>query len=256
MRIVSLCPSLTELVCSLGLGKSLVGVTRYCVHPQDDVKNIEKVGGTKNPDVERILSIAPDLVLMNREENRREDHAELERGGVRCLVTFPRDPESAAQTVRLVGRALRRTAEAEGIARGIEQRLRETRDRAASRRLVRFAVLVWRRPYVVVSTPTYTSSLFECAGGRNAFAGADSPYAAITGADIARERPEVVVLPSEPFPFELRHASELLAETGLDERTFVLADGEPLTWHGVRTPDGLDLADRILARAAALGGPR
>ncbi|HEX8432720.1 MAG TPA: helical backbone metal receptor, partial [Longimicrobium sp.] len=84
MRIVSLCPSLTELVFDLGRGADLVGRTKFCVHPADGVEGVERVGGTKNPKIERIIEIAPDLVLLNEEENRREDAEALESAGIRC----------------------------------------------------------------------------------------------------------------------------------------------------------------------------
>src|SRR5688500_9012865 len=103
MRIVSLCPSLTELVFDLGLGDQLVGRTKFCVHPEGFVDAIEKVGGTKNPKVERIIELAPDLVLLNEEENRREDADLLAAAGIRCHVSFPKDSADTAAMVRSIG---------------------------------------------------------------------------------------------------------------------------------------------------------
>ena len=117
MRIVSLCPSLTELVFDLGLGDSLVGRTKFCIHPADRVSAVEKVGGTKNPKVDRIVELAPDLVLLNEEENRREDADALAAAGVRCHASFPRDVQGTAEMVRSIGEALERPREAEAIAR-------------------------------------------------------------------------------------------------------------------------------------------
>ncbi|HVS19483.1 MAG TPA: helical backbone metal receptor, partial [Planctomycetota bacterium] len=120
MRIVSLCPSLTELVFDLGMGASLVGITEYCVHPAEGVRALEKLGGTKNPDVARIAELAPDLVLLNEEENRREDAAALAAAGVPCHVSFPRDVPGTAAMVRDIGAALGAADAAEPIARDIE----------------------------------------------------------------------------------------------------------------------------------------
>jgi iron complex transport system substrate-binding protein len=106
MRIVSLCPSLTELVFDLGLGDDLVGITRYCVHPADRVGGVESVGGTKDPEVERILELRPDLVLMNDEENRLEDAEALTAGGVRLHTSMPRTVEETAAMVRSIAEAL------------------------------------------------------------------------------------------------------------------------------------------------------
>src|SRR5215203_5290296 len=106
MRIVSLCPSLTELVFDLGLGADLVGRTKFCVHPARRVNAVEKVGGTKNPKIERIIALAPDLVLLNEEENRREDAEQLAGAGVRVHASFPRDALQTAAMVRDVAGAI------------------------------------------------------------------------------------------------------------------------------------------------------
>ena len=95
-RIVSLCPSLTELVFDLGLGDELVGVTKFCVHPSEGVAAIEKVGGTKDPKVERIVGLEPTVVLLNEEENRVEDADALRDAGVPCHTSMPRTVEETA----------------------------------------------------------------------------------------------------------------------------------------------------------------
>src|SRR5688500_12598970 len=124
MRIVSLCPSLTELVFDLGRGQDLVGITDWCVHPVTKVDAVEKVGGTKTPKIARILELAPDLVLMNEEENRVEDASSLEQAGLRLHVSMPRDATATAEMVRSIGAALQRPAQAEDIAADIEARTR------------------------------------------------------------------------------------------------------------------------------------
>jgi len=122
MKIVSLCPSLTELVFDLGAGESLVGRTKFCVHPADRVDAVEKVGGTKNPKTERIVELAPDVVLMNDEENRKEDAAALEAAGIRIHSSMPTTAGETASMVRAIGVALARSREAESIAADIERR--------------------------------------------------------------------------------------------------------------------------------------
>jgi ABC-type Fe3+-hydroxamate transport system substrate-binding protein len=134
MRIVSLCPSLTELVFDLGAGPELVGITEWCVHPADRVGGVEKVGGTKNPRVERIAELAPDVVLMNEEENRIEDAQALARAGVAVHSSFPRDTDGTAAMVRSIGAALGRGAAAEPIARDIEGRSARVRATARGKR--------------------------------------------------------------------------------------------------------------------------
>src|SRR5690348_13158247 len=122
MRIVSLCPSLTELVFDLGHGDELVGRTKFCIHPADRVAAIEKVGGTKNPKIERITELSPDLVLLNEEENRREDAEALRASGIQCHVSFPHTALDTADMVRSIAAAIDARAEGERIARDIETR--------------------------------------------------------------------------------------------------------------------------------------
>ena len=242
MRIISLCPSLTELVFDLDRGSELVGVTRWCVHPADRVAEIEKVGGTKDPDVERIIDLRPDLVLLNNEENRIEDAEALAAAGLECHASMPRDTAETAAMVRSIALELDRREAGERIAREIEVRAARVGREAAGRRPVRFAYLVWRKPLMTVNADTFAHHLLAQAGGVNVFGARPERYPEIAAADLADARPELVLLCTEPFPFRPRHADELARETGLPRRAFRIADGEYLSWHGSRTPDGVDYA--------------
>jgi ABC-type Fe3+-hydroxamate transport system substrate-binding protein len=251
MRVVSLCPSLTELVFDLGLGPSLVGVTAWCVHPAEGVAQVEKVGGTKDPDVARIVALRPDLVLLNEEENRREDGEALAQAGLRCHVSLPRTAEETAAMVRSIGAALGRAEPAEHIARDIEQRAARARARARGSRPVRFAYLIWRKPWMSVNADTYASAILELAGGANVFGAKPARYPEVTPAELAAVAPDAVLLCTEPFAFLERHADELARETGLPRARFRIADGEYLSWHGSRTPAGIDYAVELLAPFSA-----
>jgi ABC-type Fe3+-hydroxamate transport system substrate-binding protein len=249
MRIVSLCPSLTELVFDLGLGADLVGITDFCVHPTEKVGAIEKVGGTKTPRIERIVELRPDLVLLNEEENRVEDAEALERAGVRIHASFPRDVRGTADMVRSIGEAVDRSREAETIARDIEARATRVRNGALGKREVSFAYLIWRKPWMAVNADTFAHALLAQAGGRNVFAERAERYPEIDLADLARARPDLVLLGTEPFPFQEKHVVEISLETGIPRERFRIADGEYLSWHGSRTPAGIDYAERLVADA-------
>jgi ABC-type Fe3+-hydroxamate transport system substrate-binding protein len=254
MRVVSLCPSLTELVFALGRGDTLVGRTRFCHHPADSVGAVERVGGTKNPKLARIVALGPDLVLMNEEENRREDAEALAAAGVPLHVSFPKDAPGTAAMVRDIGRVLGAAEAAEGIAADVERRTAAVRARAAARRAagappVRWAYLIWRRPWMAVRDDTFVSALLDQAGGENVFAGAGARYPEVEAATLGAADPDLVLLSSEPFPFAAEHADELAAAAGLPRDRFVLADGELLSWHGARTADGVDYAEALLDRA-------
>jgi iron complex transport system substrate-binding protein len=249
MRIVSLCPSLTELVFALGRGDELVGITDYCVHPADRVGAVEKVGGTKTPKVERIVELKPDVVLVNEEENRIEDAQALEARGVRCHNSFPKDALETAEMVRDIGAVLERRSEAESIAKDIEKRVQRVAEAARGRREVTWAYLIWRKPWMTVSKETFASALLTLAGGRNAFGDREARYPEITLAQLVAANPELVLLCTEPFSFEEKHIDELCAATGWPRARFAIADGEYLSWHGSRTPDGVDYAESLIRAA-------
>jgi ABC-type Fe3+-hydroxamate transport system substrate-binding protein len=251
MRVVSLCPSLTELVFAVGRGDALVGRTKFCVHPADQVAAIQTLGGTKDPKLDRVVALRPDLVLMNEEENRREDWEALAAAGVPLHVSFPRDAPGTAAMVRSVGEALGAVRAAEGIAGEIERRTAAVRARAAERLArgtppVRWAYLIWRRPWMAAGGDTFVTALLDQAGGVNVFAGAASRYPEVGADELRAADPDVVLLSSEPFPFAERHVEELVAETGLPRGRFRFADGELLSWHGSRTVLGVDYADTLL----------
>ena len=248
MKIVSLCPSLTELVFDLGAGEFLVGRTKFCVHPADRVEAIEKVGGTKNPKIERLVELRPDLVLMNEEENRAEDARALIEAGLRVHSSMPRTAEDTAAMVRSIGVALHRQREAESIAADIERRADRVRRDAAKYPPIRYACIIWREPLMAVSDDTFIAGLLALAGGQNVFAAHASRYPTITPDELHAADPLRVLLPNEPFPFQEHHIDELASLSRLPRERFRLADGELLSWHGSRTPRGIDYAEAVLRR--------
>ena len=254
MRIVSLCPSLTELVFDLGRGSELVGITEYCVHPADRVGTVEKVGGTKTPDLARIAELAPDLVLLNEEENRVEDAEALRSAGIACHASFPREMAGTAAMVRSIGEALERPAEAERIAQDIERRAERVSRAARSRPAVRFAYLIWRKPWMSVNRDTFAHALLAQAGGENVFAERPQRYPEVSVGELATADPDLFLLCTEPFPFREQHIDELAAATGIPRERFRIADGEYLSWHGSRTPAGIDYAEGLILDALTRSG--
>lgn len=252
MRIVSLCPSLTELVFDLGAGDALVGRTRFCIHPAGLVSRVERVGGTKNPKIERIIALAPDLVLMNEEENRREDADALRAASVPIHTSLPRTARDTAEMVRSIADAIGHHAQGEAIALDIERRAERVAQRAATLPNVSFAYLIWREPWMTVNTDTFVDALLTLAGGRNVFGAQRERYPVVTVDQLRAAVPQLVLLSSEPFPFTELHAQELSAATGLPAERFHLVDGELLSWHGSRTPRGIDYAEEVIGRARRL----
>lgn len=250
MRIVSLCPSVTELIADLGADADLVGITRYCSHPTEVAARVEHVGGTKDPDIDRIVALAPDLVFMNIEENRVEDADALIAAGLRCLFDLPKTIEETATMVRRVGDAIRRSDAAERIARDIETRAARVRRDHEGAPPLRWAYLIWRKPYMAAGDDTFVDTLLSLAGGHNVFAARSERYPAITIDELAAATPDVVFLATEPFPFEPKHIDELRDRTGWPAHRFAIVNGQDLSWHGSRTPRGIDYAEQVIVAAS------
>ncbi len=243
MRLISLCPSLTETVFRLGKGTALVGRTKFCVEPQGPVDLIERVGGTKNPKLDRILVLRPELVLMNEEENRREDAEALREHGIAVLSTFAKDVPGAIESIVEIGRAIGAESEAQQLARTLQKQAAELAFRAAKRLPRRFAYLIWQKPWLAAAEGTYIDGILTLAGGRNIVSSSSVRYPQVDAETL--KRADLILLSSEPFPFDERHQEAFCAETGISPARVYLVDGQLLSWHGARTLAGLAYAEHL-----------
>ena len=233
MRIVSLVPSLTDAIAAMGGADDLVGVTRYCINGAPD--GAERIGGTKNPDVQRIIALRPDVVLANTEENRAEDLQRLRDAGVTVEETYPRSVADAARMTRRLGVVVGREDAASALADPIEEALGEIAW-PASRPRVMALTLVWRKPWMGLGPGTYADDLLWQAGFANVLSGFDEPYPTLDPAFVLGA--DVVLLPSEPYEFA---ETDLEAVHGLVGRDVAarFVDGQALTWHGPRSASAL-----------------
>ncbi len=262
-RIVSLVPSITETLFAFGAGERVVGVTDYCIHPADGVAALTRVGGTKNPRVEQILALAPDLVLANTEENRKPDIDMLEAHGVLVYVTFPRTVRMALDELhdlaKLVG-----AMDAAALVEPIERRFGALQ---APRRRPRVFVAIWRDPWMTANGDTFVGDLIQTCGGENIFRdrqrkfplaadlgqtperrveGADTRYPRVSLQEVASLQPQVVLLPDEPYRFAERDAQEVHATPGLERARVHLLDGTLVTWSGIRMGRALEVLPGLL----------
>ena len=228
-RIVSLVPSLTELLAELGLDAEVVGLTRFCVRPPGWKARKTIVGGTKNVDVGRVRALAPDLVIANVEENEREP-VEAIAEFAPVLLTEPATVDAALATIRAVGGAVGRgplaDALADEIARGFGALAPE-----ASGEAVRALYLIWRDPWMAAGGDTYISDVMA-RGGIGNVCGGLARYPTLAPAEVRRLAPEAVLLSSEPYPFAEKHLAEIRALA--PEAEAVLVDGEAFSWYGPR----------------------
>ena len=226
MRIVSLVPSLTELLCDLGLRDLLVGCTKFCVHPTDLRTSITVVGGTKNVRVDVVRELAPTLVIATREENVREQVEEIGQFAEVLLLDVV-DLTSAEITIKLLGKRFDRKAQARSIITANRQAIAQLRRPARGRALY----LIWRDPHMSVGADTYIHSMLDALGYENACADR-TRYPALSATEIRALAPEHILLSSEPYPFKHLHLAEYqaLCPTAKVE----LVDGELYSWYGSR----------------------
>jgi ABC-type hemin transport system substrate-binding protein len=241
-RVVSLVPSLTEMLFALEAGDLVVGITRYCTEPPAAVADLPKVGGTKNPDLTAIQGLGPDLVLMNAEENRREDFEALRAAGLPVLVTEPKTVAAGVALMARLGALTGHAARGRALAATAAAAVDAVTAARARARPVRYFCPIWRRPWMTFNDDTYAHDLLHLAGGVNVAGERAERYPVVTLEEIAARAPEVVLLPDEPYAFsrrDLPHLAPLAGTPALSRGRVHFVDGKALTWYGPRIGAGL-----------------
>lgn len=229
-RVVSLVPSLTEAIAATR-PEALCGATDWCTHPAD--LEVRRVRGTKNVDWRAVVDLEPDLVVANKEENREIDVRRLREAGVPVWVTVIEDvPQALTSMDRLFGEAL-----GWGEPDWLTQ-VRQRWDRPLPPPRTRIAVPIWRDPWMVVGSSTYTGDLLARAGHANVFADHDGRYPQVDLAELDRADLDEVLLPDEPYQFTAEDGPEAFTVAATR-----LVSGRLLTWYG---PAMLEAADVLL----------
>jgi ABC-type Fe3+-hydroxamate transport system substrate-binding protein len=234
VRVVSLVPSSTETL--LALGADVVACTRFCEQP-----TLPHVGGTKNPDLDAIAALVPDLVVLDREENRLEDHDALIAAGCAVFVSDVTDVESALAVVDQL-------AAATAVAVELETHPRRLLPRATPTKRLRAFVPIWRRPWMTISESTYGASVLDHIGIELVRYGPDGRYPTVTLDEVATATPDLVLVPSEPYEFDAAHLAEL--EEAFPGARVVRIDGQDLFWWGSRTRAAISRLAAALALPA------
>jgi ABC-type Fe3+-hydroxamate transport system substrate-binding protein len=228
-RIISLVPSQTELLYTLGLEEEVVGITKFCVHPQSWFRHKTRIGGTKDIRPEIIRSLQPDLIIANKEENNQAQIEELMLHypvWVSNVQTLP----DALEMIRSIGELTGKTRPALELAEEIDRRFAGLA-RHATNNSPRTAYFIWRKPWMVAGGDTFIQHMLQYAGFTNIF-GDQSRYPSIELESLAGSGCELVLLSSEPYPFRERHIEEI--REVLPQATIRLVDGEIFSWYGSR----------------------
>ena len=225
-RIVSLVPSLTELLFFLDLKEEIVGLTKFCIHPKEQFRVKERVGGTKQVKIEKIVSLQPDLIIANKEENEKsqiEQLAEKFPVWVSDISTL----EEAYEAIICLGKICNRATRAKSLV----TRLKADFDDLHFSNTIRVAYFIWRKPYMVAGGDTFIHQMLQSAGFENVF-GHLKRYPEVHLSDKTLDKADAVFLSSEPYPFSEKHFREFAAFR--PEQNVCLVDGELFSWYGSR----------------------
>lgn len=225
-RIVSLVPSLTELLFDLGLGDRISGRTRFCIRPKNSIETVPVIGGTKNPRIGKIQSIGPDLIIANREENRKEDIDRLAKD-YEVLLTDIKTVDDALNTIREIGLKLGVEQPAISLVNDIRSELDQIPEMPA----IPTIYFIWRNPWMSVGSDTYIHDVMTRWNLENIF-GYMKRYPEINLKNMADPDPALILLSSEPFPFRHKHIDEI--RTYFPESDIRLVNGQWFSWYGSR----------------------
>lgn len=227
-RIISLVPSQTELLYDLGLGETVVGITKFCVHPEEWFRTKARVGGTKKVDLDKVRALQPDLIIGNKEENERADIEALEKE-FPVWMSDINDLDSALDMIRRVGELTGTGPKADAFATDIATGFARLRPNSEGYSV---AYLIWRSPWMAAGPNTFIDDMLQRCGYTNAFASRPERYPELTPAELAAADPDLILLSSEPYPFREKHIAELnIVVPGAPVR---LVDGELFSWYGSR----------------------
>jgi len=241
IRIISLVPSQTELLAYLGLDKEVVGITKFCVHPKKWFKEKARVGGTKNIHLEEIDALAPDLIIANKEENVKEQMEALASKSD-VWVTDVNNLEEAISMISDIGKLTNRIEEASLLTLKIEEGFEKLKEIVSSKRKMRAAYFIWKDPWMVVGGHTFINDMMNRAGFENVFAHVER-YPQIDLNEL-KERADLILLSSEPYPFKEKHKAEM--EKLIPGIKAEIVNGEMFSWYGSRLLKAIDYFHSIL----------
>jgi len=223
MKVISLVPSITETLFDLGLtSDEIIGRTKFCIHPEELVKNIEIIGGTKNLNLEKIKALKPDLIIANKEENVKEQVEELMRD-FKVLVTNVETLEDNYYLIKQLGHLFGKQEKAQLL----NLKTYEAFDIPKPEKSLKAAYLIWKDPYMTVGADTFISRILEELGFENLFK-TQKRYPEVRLEDL--KEADLIFLSSEPFPFKEKHMAEI-QDICVNQRIMIV-DGEAFSWYG------------------------
>lgn len=238
-RIVSLVPSITELLFDLNLGDHVVGRTHYCVHPKDKLEKLPSVGGTKKIKMDRMRELAPTHVILNVDENTKELADALRAFVPHLVVTHPLMPRDNLDLFRMVGGIFDRHERAEALCQDFEKALRSVMTFAPRLRDLRVLYLIWKDPWMTVSPNTYIARMLDLVRWRNVTSDTKVRYPSVQITPKLLETVDIVLFSSEPYSFSEEDIEAFRVKYRTGRKTLRMIDGEMISWYGSRAIQGL-----------------
>ncbi|MBS1627029.1 MAG: ABC transporter substrate-binding protein [Bacteroidetes bacterium] len=228
-RIISLVPSQTELLFDLGLNEEVIGITKFCVHPQNWLQQKTKIGGTKNINIQKIKDLQPDLIIANKEENIKE---QIEALQVFCPIWISdvNNLNDAITMIKSIGEIVNKKQEAISLANNIHNKFLQL---STYNKQYKTCYLIWREPYMTIGEDTFINNMLQYCGLINIYEN-KKRYPIITLKELVEKECELVLLSTEPYPFKQKHIDEIKVQLNNFKIKFLLVDGEMFSWYGSR----------------------
>jgi ABC-type Fe3+-hydroxamate transport system substrate-binding protein len=226
-RIICLVPSITELLYNLGLGDRVIGITKFCVHPNEWFTTKTRIGGTKTVNLKKIKELNPDLIIANKEENVQAQVEALAKD-FPVYISAIENLEQALEMIMHIGKLTNTIKKATTIINKIEQNFKTLPVLATKEKV---AYLIWRNPYITIGKDTFIQDMLTRMSLKNAFT-KEKRYPTITIEYLQKKNPNYIFLSSEPYPFKEKHIAELQVQ--LPKAKILLVDGELFSWYGSR----------------------
>ncbi|HCA06947.1 ABC transporter substrate-binding protein [Chryseobacterium sp.] len=243
MKVVSLVPSITEALFDLGLTEhEVIGRTKFCIHPENKVKNVAVIGGTKNINIDKIKALQPDLILANKEENIKEQ-VEALMDDFKVIVTNVETIEDNYYLLKMLGNTFNK----EERAQQFNLKIYDVLEQAKLECPVKAAYLIWKNPYMTIGSDTFIHKILAEIGFENIFKD-QTRYPEIQMKDLAEA--DIIMLSSEPFPFKEKHIEEMKAF--YPDKKIMIVDGEAFSWYGTHIAKCGDYFKGLLAEIHAM----
>jgi ABC-type Fe3+-hydroxamate transport system substrate-binding protein len=241
-KIISLVPSQTELLYDLGLRDEVIGITKFCIHPDEWFRTKPRIGGTKKIDLSKILQLNPDLVIANKEENVQAQVEAIEKH-FPVWVSDIKNLDDALRMIRSIASIVGRKEQGATLAHRIQAEFSNLKNELINSKQISVAYLIWKDPLMTVGGDTFIQDILSNCNFKNVF-GNHIRYPEISREELAVTNPEVILLSSEPYPFAKKHLEDFRLICPASK--VVLVDGEMFSWYGSRLIEACDYIRKLV----------